>query len=146
MWPGRGKELRDPGPRAQGPGPRAPGAGREGGDPKWIAAAAARRTLLTQETQPEDYGTKLRRCKRAEWEPSVGRLLVVAFHSGTVIGQVGRPRTAMSPPTYRMTLMIYISHADVGADVGADADADAHWSCWHISNHKVRSGLIYTTG
>lgn len=39
VWPGRGKDL-----RTQGPGLRAqshPGAGREGGDPKWIAAAAA---------------------------------------------------------------------------------------------------------
>lgn len=31
-----------------------------------------RRTLLTQETQPEDYCTDLRRCKRAEEDPSVG--------------------------------------------------------------------------
>lgn len=72
-----------------------------------------RRTLLTQEMQAEDYGTKVRRCKRAEWDPSVGRMLVSGFHSGTVIGQVGRPRTAPSPPTYRMTLMISVMQMQV---------------------------------
>lgn len=50
--------------------------------------------------QPEDYGTKQPRCRRAEWDPSVGRLLVSAFHSGTVIGQVGRRYAAPSPQTY----------------------------------------------
>jgi hypothetical protein len=105
--------LRDPGPRAQGPELLGQG-GREA-TPKWIAAAAAaaRRTLLTQETQPEDFGTQLRRCKRAEWDPSVGRLLVIAFHSGTVIGRVGLPRTAPWPPTYRMTLMISVMQMQV---------------------------------
>ncbi|KAI7788970.1 hypothetical protein LA080_005072 [Diaporthe eres] len=69
VWPGRGKDVgtQDPGPRTQGFW------GREGG--RGPQRDRRRRTLLTQETQPEDCCTKLRRCKRAEEDPSVGRLL-----------------------------------------------------------------------
>lgn len=105
-------EARTSGPRTQDPGPRTQGFwGREGG--RGPQRDRRRRTLLTQETQPEDYCTKLRRCKRAEEDPSVGRLLVRAFHSGTAIGQVAGHALHRRPPTYRMTLMISVMQMQV---------------------------------
>jgi len=128
---------------AEGPGPRAQSSwGREGGRRPQMDRRRRRRP---------PHAADARDAARGLWYPAAqmqaSRMGPLCWPPvGDCIPFWDSHRPGWPPTHCTVAADVQNDPDDIShADAGADADADAHWSCWHISSHEVRSGLIYTT-